>query len=328
MPAGGYRGGVAIFVPQRLWSRRSEHEHFCRIVIYFLIEVVMQQRISPSLLAIALLALVAACGIPEEQHDDVLDELEQTQIDLAETERDKDELEETLTNEINALDDRVEELHAENDELQDELEEARGDIDLYESRAGSLEESLEANRQELDELREARRQTEERLDVYREVAEQLAGMIEAGQLSVDIREGRMVINLDDDILFDSGRTAIKSDGQTALEELAEILDDIEEREFLIAGHTDNIPISSSRFDSNWELSTARAVEVVRFLQDEGVPPRNLVAAGYGEHDPIASNDEAETRALNRRIEIVLMPSIDELPDLPDDVIDERETASQ
>ncbi len=266
-----------------------------------------------------LIILVAACGrISTDDHEAVLDDLEETEIELAETERQRAELEaevETLNTRIAALQDEKSALNA-------ELDEARGDLELYESRKGSLEEALEANRSELDELREARRQTEERLQVYRQVAEQLASMIEAGQLSVTIREGRMVINMDDDILFASGRTNIQNEGQEALAELAEILQDIDGRNFLIAGHTDNVPIRSGRFSSNWELSTARAVEVVQFLQEEGVEPRVLAAAGYGEYDPIASNEEAETRALNRRIEIVLMPSIEELPALPDDLLDE------
>ena len=284
-------------------------------------------RSTPCVL-ICVLVFLAACGVPEEKHDEVLDNLEQTQISLADTEAAKADLEEELSAQIANLDERIETLEAEKSSLEAELDEARADLDLYETRKGSLEESLEASREELDELREARRKTEERLAVYREVAEQLAAMVEAGQLSVTIRQGRMVINLDDDILFDSGRTDIKQDGQDALADLAEILQDIEGREFLIAGHTDNVPIGSGRFDSNWELSTARAVEVVQFLQENGVNPQNLAAAGYGEYDPIASNEEAETRALNRRIEIVLMPTIDELPSLPDDVLDEdSETAA-
>ena len=281
---------------------------------------------STSLFLITLFVL-AGCGVPHEEHDDVLDNLESTQISLSETMKDKEALDEKLRTEIDTLNERIDTVNAEKTALEEELDEAHGDIELYESRKGSLEESLEANREELDELREARRQTEKRLEEYREVAEQLAGMIEAGQLSVTIRQGRMVINMDDDILFDSGRTDIKSDGQEALADLAEVLQDITDREFLIAGHTDDVPISSGRFGSNWELSTARSVEVVTFLQDNGVSPQHLAAAGYGEHDPIASNDDDEGRAQNRRIEIVLMPSIDELPSLPDEVLDDQETAS-
>lgn len=280
-------------------------------------------RLSIPLLLIAM--LVVACGIPQEEHDQVLENLEDTKISLAETEREKAELDDELTAQIEGLDERIEELLAEKSSIEEELETAQADLDLYESRSGSLEEALQANREELDELRLARQQTEERLKVYREVASQLASMVEAGQLSVTIRDGRMVINLADDILFDSGRTVIKSEGEGALEELAEVLSDFTDRNFLIAGHTDNIPIRSGRFGSNWELSTARAVTVVQFLQDEGVDPGNLAAAGYGEFDPIASNEDADTRALNRRIEIILMPSIEELPAIPDDLLDENES---
>lgn len=274
------------------------------------------------LLLLLIATLSSACLVPKSRHEEALDQLEETRIQLAATERDKAELEERLTGELESLQARIADLEGDKSALETELAEARSDLEFYESRKGSLEEALAANRQELSELRRARQQTEERLQVFRDLASQLASMIEAGQLSVNIRDGRMVINLADDILFDSGRTEIKTDGKAALEELSAVLRDIPDRNFLVAGHTDNIPIRSGRFSSNWELSTARAVTVVEYLQQQGVSPQNLAAAGYGEFDPIASNDEAETRALNRRIEIILMPNIEELPSVPDDILQE------
>jgi chemotaxis protein MotB len=88
------------------------------------------------------------------------------------------------------------------------------------------------------------------------------------------------------------------------------------RTFQVAGDTDDVPIKTQRFPSNWELSTARAVEVVRFLIAQGVDPHALSAAGYGEFDPVASNDKADGRAKNRRIEIALQPNLDELVAAP------------
>ncbi len=256
-----------------------------------------------------LIVLVATgCRVSTSDHEAVLDELEATQIELAESER----TEEELRAEIDTLNERIATVLSEKEAIEAELEDTKG----------NLENQLEASRRELEELRRARAKTEERLAAYREVAQKLASMVEAGQLSISIRNGRMVINLDNDILFASGRTNIQREGQQALSQLSEVLQDIEDRNFLIAGHTDNVPISSNRFSSNWELSTARAVEVVQFLQGEGVRPEVLAAAGFGEYDPVASNEEAATRALNRRIEIILMPSIDELPSLPDDIVDE------
>jgi chemotaxis protein MotB len=98
--------------------------------------------------------------------------------------------------------------------------------------------------------------------------------------------------------------------------VAVIFRSIGDRKFQVAGDTDNVPIHTERFPSNWELSTARAVEVVRYLIAQGVRPDVLSAAGYGEFDPVASNDDASSRARNRRIEITLQPNIDELVAVP------------
>jgi len=142
-------------------------------------------------------------------------------------------------------------------------------------------------------------------------------MIDAGKLKVVIRDGRMIIALPNDVLFDSGKTVIKPDGQAALAQVALVLAGIPDRHFLVAGDTDDVPIHSSRFPSNWELSTARAVEVVKLLVDKGVKPEMVAAAGYGQFDPIVANDTPEHRAQNRRIEIVLQPNLADLPSLDD-----------
>jgi chemotaxis protein MotB len=125
----------------------------------------------------------------------------------------------------------------------------------------------------------------------------------------------MVVELAENILFDSGKSDLKKEGQEALTEVAAVLSSIPNRDFQIAGHTDDIPIKSAKFPSNWELSTARAVEVTRYLSTKGVDPSRLSAAGYAETQPVASNADTEGRKQNRRIEIVLMPNLDELPDL-------------
>src|SRR5262249_42642608 len=127
----------------------------------------------------------------------------------------------------------------------------------------------------------------------------------------------MLIALPNDILFDSGQTAVKPDGKTALAGVAQALGTVSDRDFLVAGHTDNVPIRTALFPSNWELSTPRAVEVVHLLVADGMNPKVLAAAGYGEFDPVAPNDTAEHRAQNRRIEIVLQPNISDLPPLDD-----------
>src|SRR5688572_2214029 len=180
----------------------------------------------------------------------------------------------------------------------------------------SLNKEKAVNQARLEELRKQKAAAEERAAVFRNLVAKLRGMIDAGQLKVVIRDGRMIIALPNDILFDSGSTAVKKAGKEALGKVAKILANVDRR-FLVVGHTDNVPIKTAQFSSNWELSTARAVEVVQLLVKEGMNPKSLSAAGYSEFDPVAQNDTPEHKALNRRIEIVLQPNLADLPPLDD-----------
>jgi chemotaxis protein MotB len=126
----------------------------------------------------------------------------------------------------------------------------------------------------------------------------------------------MVLQLSNDVLFDTGRTELKPAGQAALEAIAAVLATMPNRHFQVAGHTDNVPIRTDRFPSNWELSSGRALRVVHYLIDKGVAPEWISAAGYGEMDPLADNATADGRKRNRRTEITLQPNIDELVKVP------------
>ena len=126
----------------------------------------------------------------------------------------------------------------------------------------------------------------------------------------------MVVILPSDISFDTGRTEIKPAGQEALKAIAGVLRAETDRHFQVAGHTDNVPIHTDRFASNWELSTGRALRVMHFLKEQGVPAATLSAAGYADVDPIGKNDSAEGRKQNRRTEITLQPDISDLVQLP------------
>jgi chemotaxis protein MotB len=132
---------------------------------------------------------------------------------------------------------------------------------------------------------------------------------------VRVVRNRMVIELPDNVLFDSGAAELKPEGQATLIEIVQVLRSIEGRQFQVAGHTDNVPIRSRRFPSNWELSGARAVTVARFMIDQGMPSDRISAAGYADTQAIETNDTDEGRQRNRRIEIALVPNLDELPDL-------------
>ena len=140
-------------------------------------------------------------------------------------------------------------------------------------------------------------------------------MIDGGQLDVRIQRGRMVIDLKQDILFPSGKAVLSPLGEDTLGKVAQVLATFPKRSFQVEGHTDNVPIKTDRFSSNWELSTARAVAVVKLFVARGLSPERVSAAGYGEHQPRADNASAEGQALNRRIEVVMLPDLQSLPDL-------------
>jgi chemotaxis protein MotB len=200
---------------------------------------------------------------------------------------------------------KVDNAIAENAQLKKELLRLGKNADSLLAEKGGLASALTDAKARLEELRKAQAAAAARAQLYKEVLAKFRKMIDAGQLNIALRNGRMVIQLANDVLFDSGKTEIKSAGEKALAQVGVIFKTIPDRKFQVAGDTDNVPIHTERFPSNWELSTARAVQVVRFLVAQGVRPEVLSAAGYGEFDPVAPNDGAEGRTRNRRIEISL-----------------------
>ena len=198
-------------------------------------------------------------------------------------------------------------------ELKNRLEKLGQNVDKLTSEKGQLSRTLDDAKARLEELRKQKLAADARAATFHQLVEKLRSMIDAGQLKVIVRDGRMIIALESDVLFDSGKTSIKPAGQTALARVAQVLAGITDRKYQVAGHTDDVPIHTARFPSNWELSTARAVEVVSFLISSGMKPQQLSGAGYGEFDPVTPNDTPENRARNRRIEIVLEPNLADLP---------------
>lgn len=180
----------------------------------------------------------------------------------------------------------------------------------------SSEASLGELRKRLDELRRTQSAAEARARLFETISLRLKKQIDEGDLDVVIRDGRMVMRLPDDVLFDTGRTELKPNGKRALEAVADVLKSLPNRHFQVAGHTDDVPIHNDRFASNWELSSGRALRVVHFLIEKGVDSPMLSAAGYGEVDPVAKNDTPENKRKNRRTEITLQPNIDELVKVP------------
>jgi chemotaxis protein MotB len=261
-------------------------------------------------LCLAVTSSLVACGIPKEEHQKTLDQLAKTQEDLAAEKAAREKTSKEMGGRVTALE-------TENKKLGGELTNVSNKAVSLEQDASAAKGELAATRAELEALRKQREQAEKRLKAFREVAAKLKAMVDSGKIQVQIRKGRMLVKLPDNILFPSGSATLKKEGKTALEEVAKALKDIKDRDFVVAGHTDNVAIKTAKFPSNWELSTQRAVEVVKFLGDAGMDETKLSAAGYGSTDPIAPNDTAENKQQNRRLEIIVMPNIEELPKFDD-----------
>lgn len=211
--------------------------------------------------------------------------------------------------ELRQAQERLTEIEGQNAEMRSLLEAQGRDLSDMTSLRGQLQADLEAAR-----ARERAQQA--RLDSFRQMAMRFRDMVAAGQLRVRIVRGNMVVELPENVLFDSGRAELREAANETLTRVAEVLAQVPNRNFLVAGHTDNVPISRrNRYDSNWELSAARGVAVVRYLAEHGMAPERLAAAGYADTQPVAANTTDEGRAQNRRIEIVVLPNLDELPDL-------------
>ncbi|WP_457743818.1 OmpA family protein [Sulfurimonas sp.] len=178
---------------------------------------------------------------------------------------------------------------------------------------------LDASQSKLEKMAQIEAETKKRNEIYARFVSKLQKMIEAGKLSVSIEKGRMVINLPSNVLFATAHAHVNAEGQKVLKQIASVLKEFKDRQFQVEGYTDNVPIKSAQYPSNWELSTARALNVVHLMIDEGVNPKNLSAAGYGEYQPRADNATPEGRKLNRRIEIIMLPNLEilsnELPKL-------------
>lgn len=256
------------------------------------------------LLAALAVTLLAGCHPTEEEYNAKVMEVNKLKANLDEAAKDNKKLRED-----------IDVLKGENATLANRLNELGENVQKLLGEKGELASDLAATREREARLKKEQETQRARLAKYREVIEKFRALVTSGKLKIRIVRGRMVVEMSSNILFPSGKDTLLDEGQAALAELALILKTIPDRDFQVAGHTDDVPIKNKDFKSNWELSTARAVTVVKFLQEQGVDPKRLAASGYAEYQPAASNTSEDGKAQNRRIEIVLTPNLDELPDL-------------
>jgi chemotaxis protein MotB len=135
----------------------------------------------------------------------------------------------------------------------------------------------------------------------------------ADELSVYIKDGNVYVSMEEKLLFKSGSAVVDLNGKEALKSLSNVLNNTYDITVMIEGHTDNVPIKTSLFKDNWDLSTARATSILRIMTtDYGFDSNRITASGRGQFHPVKTNETADGRASNRRTEIILSPDLDEL----------------
>ena len=254
-----------------------------------------------------LVALVAlsGCGYSQEEWDQKL--------------RD----EQTLRNQLNAQEEARRKCDADYANAMRDVDELKNQLRERGVNLENLTQSLEEQNRATEEYRARLAQLNGIRERFRLLQEKLKKLTQLG-LKVVVRDNRMVIQLPGDVLFDSGMARLKDEGQEILLAIAQVIRDdadLSKREFQVAGHTDSQPLAREPFKDNWGLSAMRARSVVVFLTKPvddgggGLDPRRLSAAGYADTDPVANNDTPEGRELNRRVELVVVPNVEEMLNL-------------
>jgi chemotaxis protein MotB len=258
--------------------------------------------------------LATSC-VKQSTYDKAMADNHRLQTELAASQKQQSDTEKSLGDKIKELEGQLGNLDETTRTKEAELGKVRGENAAKEAELGKVRVEKAATEAELAELRRQKEAAEKRIAAYKALQDKFHALVDTGKLQVVFRNGQMTLKLPSGILFPSGSADLSKGGQAALTEVTAVLMQFKDRRFLVAGHTDTQPIHTAVFRNNWYLSTARANSVVQHMIKEGFPSKNLAAAGYAEFDPVAPNDNEAGREQNRRIEIILVPNLEELPSL-------------
>lgn len=204
-----------------------------------------------------------------------------------------------------------------NRELLKELEVKEEKLAKEQARLEKMQKDLSYREKRINELESMIAAEEEKMNTLKENLSKALVNFEDRGLSVEQRDGKVYVSMENKLLFSSGSWSVGNEGQQAVKELGKVLASNSDINVLIEGHTDNVPYNGSgALKDNWDLSTKRATEVLKLLiKNSNINPKNLTAAGRGEFAPVASNSTGTGKAKNRRIEVVLTPKFDEISKL-------------
>tara|TARA_B110000967_G_scaffold197986_1_gene230377 strand:+ start:1304 stop:2263 length:960 start_codon:yes stop_codon:yes gene_type:complete len=253
----------------------------------------------------------------QKDYDATVLERNQLQQDVAALQKKYDTLNDSYTaleqNSSNAIADNIQK----NRELLAQLEAKEMALAAENDRLLKLEADMQERSQRIAELEALIASKDQAMQDLKNAISKALTAFEGKGLTVEQRDGKVYVSMENKLLFQSGSWAVGSEGRKAIEQLGTVLGDNPDIAVLIEGHTDNDPFSSrGQIANNWDLSTKRATAIVQILSENtAISPESLTAAGRGEFAPIASNETTEGKSKNRRIEVVLTPKLDEISKL-------------
>ena len=263
----------------------------------------------------------------EKQRNESAAQLAQLQQDLQQANRQRNELQNKAASLEATVQQREAEYQQQGEQHNQMIATLKADIEKENMDKGAIQQRLQEQMDQSNQEAEQRlkrlalekeqeiRQLQDAAETYKKLSEDLAKQISEKSVTIEQFKEKLTVRIVNKILFPSGRATINAEGRKVLEKVgAGLKENLEGRHILVEGHTDNVPIGPDIIDqypTNWDLATARAVNVVRHLQEAvKIPAAKLSASGYGEHRPVADNKTEEGRALNRRIEIVITPELE------------------
>ena len=219
-----------------------------------------------------------------------------------------------LTDENTSLKKQIATLTGQRDELDKILQAKSDDLSRTVSETRKKIADLEAENTKLKEnlaqLTQKSQEAEAQSNTYKDLLKEMKDEVAKGEITITELKGKLTLDVVDKILFASGEAKVKKEGLAVLKRVVDILKDVKDKNIRIEGHTDNVPIASilaKVYPTNWELSAARALNVAKYLQEQGIDPKLISATAYGEYQPLADNSTPEGKAKNRRIAIILTP---------------------
>lgn len=257
----------------------------------------------------------------EKSYDDVLAQRNKLQSDYDATTSNLDNLKASYDALEKNSSASIAENSKKNRELLAQLEAKEQALAAENARLEKLKQELESRSQRVAELEYVIASKDAAMTKLKDAISKALTNFEGKGLTVEQRNGKVYVSMENKLLFQSGSWAVGANGKEAVKQLGSVLADNPEIAILIEGHTDNVPYKGNdQLSGNWDLSTKRATAIVNILRENPtIKPENLTAAGRGEFAPIASNDDAEGKAKNRRIEVILTPKLDEISKLLNDI---------